>query len=167
MFVLEQEEYQREGIEWAFIDFGMDLLACIELIEKVICPFCVRICKRLANQIESKRSFSSFSLELSAVLPIPDGGMLSTITSSSQTTNQCAFNVLKLTTAYRRVSLSSVYLLTFSITTSINCASTTRTKRCSSFSTITCLSWSRRSTSARASPGRLSISAWICNRRSI
>lgn len=36
MFVLEQEEYQREGIEWAFIDFGMDLLACIELIEKVI-----------------------------------------------------------------------------------------------------------------------------------
>lgn len=35
MFVLEQEEYQREGIEWAFIDFGMDLLACIELIEKV------------------------------------------------------------------------------------------------------------------------------------
>lgn len=35
MFVLEQEEYTKEGIEWAFIDFGMDLLACIELIEKV------------------------------------------------------------------------------------------------------------------------------------
>ncbi|KAK0086371.1 hypothetical protein PV325_003303 [Microctonus aethiopoides] len=35
MFVLEQEEYTREGIEWAFIDFGMDLLACIELIEKL------------------------------------------------------------------------------------------------------------------------------------
>jgi Myosin head (motor domain) len=35
MFVLEQEEYKREGIDWAFIDFGMDLLACIELIEKV------------------------------------------------------------------------------------------------------------------------------------
>ncbi|KAI4456287.1 myosin heavy chain non-muscle [Holotrichia oblita] len=34
MFVLEQEEYQKEGIQWAFIDFGMDLLACIELIEK-------------------------------------------------------------------------------------------------------------------------------------
>ncbi|XP_022917233.1 myosin heavy chain, muscle isoform X6 [Onthophagus taurus] len=34
MFVLEQEEYQKEGINWAFIDFGMDLLACIELIEK-------------------------------------------------------------------------------------------------------------------------------------
>ncbi|XP_076671819.1 myosin heavy chain isoform X17 [Andrena cerasifolii] len=34
MFVLEQEEYKKEGIDWAFIDFGMDLLACIELIEK-------------------------------------------------------------------------------------------------------------------------------------
>nr|XP_022917237.1 myosin heavy chain, muscle isoform X7 [Onthophagus taurus] len=34
MFVLEQEEYEREGIKWTFIDFGMDLLACIELIEK-------------------------------------------------------------------------------------------------------------------------------------
>ncbi|XP_023175390.1 myosin heavy chain, muscle isoform X9 [Drosophila hydei] len=34
MFVLEQEEYTKEGIHWDFIDFGMDLLACIELIEK-------------------------------------------------------------------------------------------------------------------------------------
>ena len=35
MFVLEQEEYKREGIEWTFIDFGMDLADCIELLEKV------------------------------------------------------------------------------------------------------------------------------------
>ncbi|XP_002935256.2 myosin-4 isoform X1 [Xenopus tropicalis] len=34
MFVQEQEEYKKEGIEWEFIDFGMDLAACIELIEK-------------------------------------------------------------------------------------------------------------------------------------
>ena len=34
MFVLEQEEYKREGIEWVFIDFGMDLEACINLIDK-------------------------------------------------------------------------------------------------------------------------------------
>ncbi|XP_071547334.1 myosin heavy chain, muscle-like isoform X22 [Panulirus ornatus] len=34
MFVLEQEEYKREGINWTFIDFGLDLQACIELIEK-------------------------------------------------------------------------------------------------------------------------------------
>ncbi|XP_037647335.1 myosin-4-like isoform X2 [Sebastes umbrosus] len=34
MFVLEQEEYKKEGITWEFIDFGMDLAACIELIEK-------------------------------------------------------------------------------------------------------------------------------------
>ena len=36
MFVLEQEEYKKEGIPWDTIDFGMDLAVCIELIEKVI-----------------------------------------------------------------------------------------------------------------------------------
>lgn len=52
MFVLEQEEYTREGIQWDFIDFGMDLEACIHLIEKVSIVWC---------QILTNLFFFSFS----------------------------------------------------------------------------------------------------------
>ncbi|XP_063043237.1 myosin heavy chain, fast skeletal muscle-like [Engraulis encrasicolus] len=41
MFVLEQEEYKKDGIVWEFIDFGMDLAACIELIEKPLGIFSI------------------------------------------------------------------------------------------------------------------------------
>lgn len=34
MFVLEQEEYTTEGINWEMMNFGLDLQACIDLIEK-------------------------------------------------------------------------------------------------------------------------------------
>merc|ERR1719443_499086 len=34
MFVVEQEEYVKEGIDWVMVDFGMDLQACIIMFEK-------------------------------------------------------------------------------------------------------------------------------------
>lgn len=36
MFVLEQEDYRREGIDWVFIDFGLDLQPTIDLLEKKV-----------------------------------------------------------------------------------------------------------------------------------
>jgi myosin heavy chain 6/7 len=41
MFVLEQEEYKKEGLDWIFEDFGMDLQACIELMEKPMGVFAI------------------------------------------------------------------------------------------------------------------------------
>merc|ERR1719412_754643 len=34
MFTLEQEEYVKEGLDWANVDFGMDLQGCITMFEK-------------------------------------------------------------------------------------------------------------------------------------
>ena len=34
MFVVEQEEYVKEGIDWEMVDFGMDLAAAIIMFEK-------------------------------------------------------------------------------------------------------------------------------------
>merc|ERR1711945_44719 len=36
MFVVEQEEYVKEGIDWVMVDFGMDLQAAIIMFERSI-----------------------------------------------------------------------------------------------------------------------------------
>jgi Myosin head (motor domain) len=53
MFVLEQEEYTKEGIVWQFIDFGMDLLACIDLIEKVVPPVPLYLAEHVVDATHS------------------------------------------------------------------------------------------------------------------
>ncbi|XP_028611419.1 myosin-15 [Grammomys surdaster] len=34
LFILKQEEYRKEGLDWVSIDYGLDLQDCIDLIEK-------------------------------------------------------------------------------------------------------------------------------------
>ena len=61
MFVLEQEEYTKEGINWEFIDFGMDLEACIIMIEKVFIFFSQKrifyIPKTKLKQLATKKKY--------------------------------------------------------------------------------------------------------------
>lgn len=61
MFILEQEEYQREGIEWKFIDFGLDLQPTIDLIDKVI-----SICERDVNFVEEEGPKCNFHFHFPA-----------------------------------------------------------------------------------------------------
>lgn len=67
MFILEQEEYKQEGINWVFIDFGMDLQSTIDLIEKVASIFQQENLYELSNsslyyKSNTRSSFSVFYL---------------------------------------------------------------------------------------------------------
>ncbi|PVV02902.1 hypothetical protein BB560_002643 [Smittium megazygosporum] len=59
MFVLEQQEYTQEGIDWDFIDFGLDLQPTIDLIEKSI-PVGILAClnEHSLIQTSSDQSFT-------------------------------------------------------------------------------------------------------------
>lgn len=71
MFVLEQEEYQREGIEWNFVNFGLDLQPTIELIEARE-PIGILSCLD-EECIMPKATDATFTQKLHALWTVPTG----------------------------------------------------------------------------------------------
>ncbi|TYJ55826.1 hypothetical protein B9479_003478 [Cryptococcus floricola] len=72
MFTLEQEEYAREGIEWDYVNFGLDLQPTIELIES---SQPVGILSLLDEEcIMPKATDLTFTEKVQAQWEIPRGG---------------------------------------------------------------------------------------------
>ena len=65
MFVLEQEEYKKEQIEWKQMDFGLDLQPTIDLIEQDVSGS-VGVLAKLNDACANSRDDATFTRELNA-----------------------------------------------------------------------------------------------------
>lgn len=156
MFVLEQEEYSKEGIEWTFIDFGMDLAACIELIEKVKlrCRFDGPI-NCYAMPLLSNQTNEYFDV---IIYLFWNSFMTGTI-----------WYIYTVYYIYIFVCWCFDWYLSnnviHSLTVLNNYVSTSRMKNCNNSSTITCLFWNKKNINARALSGLSLILAWIFSKQ--
>jgi myosin protein heavy chain len=87
MFVLEQEEYAREAIDWSFVNFGLDLQPTIDLIESTTPP-AIGILSTLDEEcIMPKASDATFTEKLHQINKVQQQSSYRNSTLSPKETN--------------------------------------------------------------------------------